>query len=107
MLEAELNKERDALKLQIEELREKAEELKSKEDRLRHVEALLGIDGSVAEDADARAESRSSRINWADCCRAEGLWVGGDSGHRVLRRLKPDVHTTIPHVCVIDMRTYE
>jgi hypothetical protein len=39
------------------------------------------------------------RINWAKLCRENGLKLQGDSGHRVLKRLKPQVHDTIHHTC--------
>ena len=104
MLDSELNKERDLLREQIEELSVKAEELRRKETRLRHVEALLGIEGDGINGAE---DDQSKGINWADCCREYGLSPGGDSGHRVLKRLKPEIHASIPHVCIIDTRIYD
>ena len=55
-------------------------------------------DGNWKVQAENGADGQP-RINWAKLCRENGLKLQGDSGHRVLRRLKPQVHDTIHHTC--------
>jgi len=57
------------------------------------VNALLGI---VPAENGANGHPR---VNWAKLCRENGLPLNGDSGHRVLKRLKPQVHEAITHEC--------
>lgn len=93
MLENSLREEKGALEDLISKLQPIVDEFVSVESRLRHVNALLGIE---------RPESGSDgspRINWAKLCRENGLPINGDSGHRVLKRLKPQVHEAVRHEC--------
>ena len=93
MLEAALQEEKQSLEDLISKLQPIVDEFIAVEAKLRHINALLGI---------APPENGSSgrpRVNWAKLCRENGLPLQGDSGHRVLKRLKPQVHEAISHVC--------
>ena len=99
MLETELRKEMTILEQQIGELRAKVDELRQVEDRIRHVQALLG-DEEYGNEAGNEIKQRTRRgVNWAELCRENGLSVGGNSGHRVLLRQKPEIHASISHLC--------
>ena len=74
MLESELNKEREALRDEIEGLRQQAEQLKGKESRLSHVEALLGI-GDRGPERVVQAVAGGTREN---CCDVVCVVVGAD-----------------------------
>jgi hypothetical protein len=93
MLENSLREEKGSLEDLISKLQPIVDEFVSVESRLQHVNALLGI-GRSENGADG-----GPRINWAKLCRENGLPINGDSGHRVLKRLKPQVHEAIRHEC--------
>ena len=87
MLENSLREEKATLEELLSKLKPIVDEFMSVEVRIHHIEpAESGADGQP-------------RINWAKLCRENGLKLQGDSGHRVLRRLKPQVHDTIHHTC--------
>ena len=56
---------------------------------------MLGIESTGSE---------PPRVTWSRLCRDNRLRLGGDSGHRVLRRLRPDVHDAIGHDCLSVLR---
>ena len=93
MLENSLREEKATLEELLSKLKPIVDEFMSVEVRIHHINALLGI-----EPAENGAAGQP-RINWAKLCRENGLKLQGDSGHRVLRRLKPQVHDTIHHTC--------
>lgn len=93
MLEDSLIEEKGSLEDLISKLQPIVNEFMSVEVRLKHIDALLGIE-PVENGVDGK-----SRVNWAKLCRENGLPINGDSGHRVLKRLKPQVHDTIRHEC--------
>ena len=93
MLDEALRKEKESLFQQMTELQPKVDEFRALEARLQHVISLL-------EDGQLKNEYReNARINWAKLCRENGLQLGGDSGHRVLKRLKPYIHDAVSHDC--------
>ena len=93
MLENSLREEKVTLEDLISKLQPIVDEFMSVEVRLQHINALLGI-GPPENGADGQP-----RVNWAKLCRENGLRLQGDSGHRVLKRLKPQVHDALQHVC--------
>jgi len=93
MLENSLREEKESLEDLISKLQPIVDEFLSVESRLQHVNALLGI-GPPENGANG-----NPRINWAKLCRENGLPINGDSGHRVLKRLKPQIHEAIRHEC--------
>lgn len=93
MLENSLREEKASLEELLGKLQPIVDEFMSVEVRLQHVNALLGI---VPPENGAGGQPR---INWAKLCRENGLKLQGDSGHRVLKRLKPQIHDAIQHVC--------
>jgi hypothetical protein len=93
MLENSLIEEKASLEDLISKLQPIVDEFVTVETRLQHVNALLGIGPSE------NGSNGNPRINWAKLCRENGLPINGDSGHRVLKRLKPQVHETIRHEC--------
>ncbi len=93
MLENSLREEKESLEDLKSKLQPIVDEFVSVETRLQHVNALLGI--SPLENG----ANGHSRVNWAKLCRENGLPLNGDSGHRVLKRLKPQVHDTVQHEC--------
>jgi hypothetical protein len=93
MLESSLREEKESLEDLKTKLQPIVDEFVSVEVRLQHINALLGI-GPAENGANGHP-----RVNWAKLCRENGLPLNGDSGHRVLKRLKPQVHETITHDC--------
>jgi hypothetical protein len=93
VLDNSLREEKATLEELISKLQPIVDEFMSVEVRIQHINALLGI-----EPAENGAD-RQPRINWAKLCRENGLKLLGDSGHRVLKRLKPQVHDAIRHTC--------
>ena len=93
MLENSLREEKESLEDLKSKLQPIVDEFVTVETRLQHVNALLGI--SPPENG----ANGHSRVNWAKLCRENGLPLNGDSGHRVLKRLKPQVHDTVQHEC--------
>ena len=95
MLEDALKEEKQSLEEMIRKLQPIVDEFLKVELRLQHVNALLGIDPTVNGRGDY------PKINWAKLCRENGLPTRGDSGHRVLKRLKPQIHDIIQHDCTL------
>jgi len=93
MLEDALKEEKESLEEMVAKLQPIVDEFTRIELRLQHINALLGIEPA------GNANSKRSRINWAKLCRENGLPIRGDSGHRVLKRLKPQIHEVIQHEC--------
>jgi hypothetical protein len=93
VLDSTLREEKATLEELLSKLKPIVDEFMSVEVRLQHINALLGI-GPSENGVDGQP-----RINWAKLCRENGLKLQGDSGHRVLKRLKPQVHDTIHHTC--------
>ena len=93
MFDSSLREEKATLEELLSKLKPIVDEFMSVEVRLQHINALLGI-GPSENGVDGQP-----RINWAKLCRENGLKLQGDSGHRVLKRLKPQVHDTIRHTC--------
>ena len=93
MLEDALKEEKESLEEMVAKLQPIVDEFTKIELRLQHINALLGIEPSGI------ANGKRSRINWAKLCRENGLPIRGDSGHRVLKRLKPQIHEVIQHEC--------
>ena len=93
MLEDALKEEKESLEEMVTKLQPIVDEFTKIELRLQHINALLGIEPA------GNANSKRSRINWAKLCRENGLPIRGDSGHRVLKRLKPQIHEVIQHEC--------
>ena len=93
MLENALKEEKEALEKMIAKLQPIVDEFINIELRLQHINALLGIESAENSNGNHR------RINWAKLCRENGLPIKGDSGHRVLKRLKPQIHDVIQHEC--------
>ncbi|MCH7736188.1 MAG: hypothetical protein IH872_02185 [Chloroflexi bacterium] len=93
MLENSLREEKVTLEDLISKLQPIVDEFMSVEVRLQHINALLGIGPPE------NGTNGQPRINWAKLCRENGLRLQGDSGHRVLKRLKSQVHDAIQHVC--------
>lgn len=93
MLEDALKEEKESLEEMIGKLQPIVDEFVKVELRLQHINALLGIEASE------NGNSERTRINWAKLCRENGLPIRGDSGHRVLKRLKPQIHDVIQHEC--------
>jgi len=94
MLEESLSKEKQSLEDLLEKLEPIVEEHRKTTLRLNHVNALLGVVNSGSE---------PPRIMWSRICREHGLRLKGDSGHRMLKRLKPDIHDAIEHECLLEM----
>lgn len=42
----------------------------------------------------------------ADGCEERGYHVGGHSAYRVMKRVDPAFHATVPHECKLDRRAY-
>ena len=93
MLESSLHEEKESLEDLKSKLQPIVDEFVAVETRLQHVNALLGI--SPPENG----ANGHARVNWAKLCRENGLPLNGDSGHRVLKRLNPQVHDTVQHEC--------
>ena len=93
MLEDALKEEKEALEDMVAKLQPIVDEFIKIELRLQHINALLGIESAE------RSNGNRRRINWAKLCRENGLPIKGDSGHRVLKRLKPQIHDVIQHEC--------
>ncbi len=93
MLNNALQEEKNSLEEMITKLQPIVDEFVKVELRLQHINALLGISPSENGTGDR------TRINWAKLCRENGLPIRGDSGHRVLKRLKPQIHDVIQHDC--------
>ena len=93
MLNNALQEEKNSLEEMITKLQPIVDEFVKVELRLQHINALLGISPSENGAGDR------TRINWAKLCRENGLPIRGDSGHRVLKRLKPQIHDVIQHDC--------
>ena len=93
MLENSLREEKESLEALKTKLQPIVDEFVAVEVKLQHINALLGI--GPAENG----VNGQPRVNWAKLCRENGLPLNGDSGHRVLKRLKPQVHETITHDC--------
>ena len=94
MLEDSLLEEKKSLEDLIEKLNPIVEEHSKTCLRLKHVNALLGIDPSGSE---------QPRLMWSRICRENGLRLRGDSGHRMLKRLKPEIHDAIEHDCLLEL----
>jgi len=93
MLENTLREEKESLEDLKAKLQPIVDEFLAIEVRLNHVNALLGItppDNSF---------NGKPRVNWAKLCRENGLPLNGDSGHRVLKRLRPQIHDAVSHEC--------
>ncbi len=93
VLDDALKEEKESLEEMIGKLQPVVDEFLKVELRLAHVNALLGIEPTVYGNGD------HPKINWAKLCRENGLPIRGDSGHRVLKRLKPLIHDVIQHDC--------
>ena len=93
MLENSLREEKATLEELLSKLKPIVDEFMSVEVRIQHIDALLGIEPAE------NGVNGQPRINWAKLCRENGLKLQGDSGHRVLKRLKPQVHDLIHHTC--------
>ena len=93
MLEDALRDEKVTLEEMITKLQPVVDEFVKVELRLQHINALLGVASSENGTGDR------TRVNWAKLCRENGLPIRGDSGHRVLKRLKPQIHDVIQHDC--------
>ena len=93
MLEDALKEEKESLEEMIGKLQPIVDEFLKVELRLQHINALLGVDPAENGNGD------HPRVNWAKLCRENGLPIRGDSGHRVLKRLKPQIHDVIQHEC--------
>jgi hypothetical protein len=61
---------------------------------------------AIIESRTGNVESpiRSRKVNWADIYGDNNLYVGGDSAHLVVDRLRPDIHESIPHSCALKPR---
>jgi hypothetical protein len=93
VLENSLREEKATLEEMLSKLKPIVDEFMAVEVRIQHINALLGIEPSE------NGANGQPRINWAKLCRENGLKLQGDSGHRVLKRLKPQVHDVIHHTC--------
>ena len=93
MLEGALHEEKKSLEDMVSKLQPIVDEFVKVEARLQHVNALLGVGPQEGE------ENGRTRINWAKLCRENGLALKGDSGHRVLKRLRPQIHDVVHHEC--------
>ena len=49
---------------------------------------------------------RGRQINWRQIARDHDIPDRGDSGHRDVRRERPDVHAQVPHYCIHDCGQY-
>ena len=96
LLESEISR----LELQIAPIEE---ELQAKRQRLSHIRALMN-DNAGNSITSRTPEPR--RGTWTELCNQHGWRIGGDSAHRVVRRQAPELHSSIPHVCPYDGRTY-
>ena len=94
--EDELRKEKALLEERKAELKPYVDEDRTCDARLDHINALLGDKPQVAQPL-----TRSRKVNWAEVCRRHNLYVGGDSAHRVVKRLRPDLHSSTSHPCTI------
>ena len=92
----ELRKELASLDQEIEQLLPVEEELRRKRAERQHMVALI-----ESRTGNVESPIRSRKVNWADICRDNNLYVGGDSAHRVVNRLRPDIHESIPHPCTL------
>ena len=92
----ELRKELEALDQEIERLLPVEDELRKKRAERQHMVALIESRTGTVE-----SPIRSRTVNWAGICRDNNLHVGGDSAHRVVKRLRPDIHQSTPHDCQI------
>ncbi len=45
-------------------------------------------------------------VHWSAVAADHGYAVGGDSAHRVVRKINPELHASIAHHCTYDRRTY-
>lgn len=93
MLEDALKEEKESLEEMIGKLQPIVDEFLKVELRLQHINALLGVDPAE------NGNGEHHKVNWAKLCRENGLPIRGDSGHRVLKRLKPQIHDVIQHDC--------
>jgi hypothetical protein len=93
LLESEINR----LEMQKNPIEE---ELRIKRERLSHINALINDNGGNVQAPTPR------RGIWTELCNQYGWQIGGDSAHRVVRRQNPDLHSSIPHNCPYDGRTY-
>ncbi len=95
-LQAEINK----LELQIAPIQKKLQELR---ERRSHINALLPakIGSSIAPQP-----ARVKYGFWAELCRHRGWPARGNSAHRVVIGQDPNLHSSIPHKCDYDNRTY-
>lgn len=75
--------------------------LSEKRDLLIHLKAVINdVEGRTG------GNPHPPFKNWKNICNEKGWSVGGDSAHRVVRRMDPKLHTSIPHKCVYEGRTY-
>jgi len=95
-LEAEIKK----LELQIAPLHK---ELQERRERLFHVKALRA---AKTGNSIASVSAKVKRGIWSELCRQHGWYIGGDSAHRVVRRQDGKLHSSIPHKCDYDGKTY-
>ena len=100
MLEDALLKEKESLEQQIADLLPTIEEFRRLEVKLQHVNALLGTEKPKVAGI-GTVNRRTVGVNWAQLCREHGVQASGDSGHRALKRLKPEIHAAVPHDCQI------
>ncbi len=103
----DLENEKKRLEAKISDLELKIEpiqkELRELRERLSHVIALMPAERGES------IQSTSDKLPkgyWANLCREHNLYIGGDSGHRVVARKAPQLHRSIPHWCDIDGRMY-
>ena len=93
MLDNSLREEKESLEDLKAKLQPIVDEFVAVEIRLQHVNALLGIE------LPENGSNGYPRVNWSKLCRENGLPLNGDSGHRVLKRLRPRVHDAVSHEC--------
>ena len=79
----ELRKELESLDKEIEQLLPVEEELRRKRAERQHMVAII-----ESRTGNVESPIRSRKVNWADICRDNNLYVGGDSAHRVVDRLR-------------------
>ncbi len=103
----DLENEKKRLEAKISDLELKMDpiqkELRELRERLSHVRALMPAERGES------IQSTSDKLPkgyWANLCREHNLYIGGDSGHRVVAREAPQLHRSIPHWCDIDGRRY-
>lgn len=80
-------------------------ELRNKQEALQSLTRFMELESGSPVAAPARPP-RATRGFWSDACEDKGYHVGGDSAHRVMKRLNPTFHATVPHDCKLDRRSY-